>query len=418
MEENRLYNNIIKCRLCDGRGINNFVDFGKVALGNNLQEYKSKSLQAEMYPLKINRCQNCGHFQLGVSVNPKKLYATNYTYLSGIGESFVNHLEKYANWVCKEFNLGSSSFVIDIGSNDGTCLSFFKKNGCKVLGIDPAKLAADVANKNNIETINDFINDKLVKNINEKYGKADFVTSHNVLAHIEDLKGAFKNIFNLLKENGEFIFEIGYFKTVLEKNYFDTTYHEHLDYHHAIPLTKYLTKIGFDIINFETNNIQGGSLRVHAKKTLKGQITSEANNFLLNEKKSVLYNECYLEDWRKNINITMSKLSKVVKEYSKENKLIVGYGVPTKATLLLRLANLNEKEISFIVEDNIHKINKFLPSSSIKIEAVEILKERKPDIIIILAWNFSTDILEKIKKSIDYPLKCIIPLPQFQEIEI
>ena len=418
MEENKLYERILNCRLCESSSISEFVDFGEVPLGNNLHVNKINSLNSDKYPLRVNRCKNCGHFQLSVSVNPKKLYATNYTYLSSIGKSFVEHLKVYANWACKNFNLDNSSFVIDVGSNDGTCLSFFKKNGCNVLGIDPAKLAADIANKNQINTINAFINDELIKNIIKEYGHADFITSHNVLAHIDNLQGAFENIFNLLKKNENFIFEIGYFESVLKNNFFDTTYHEHLDYHHANPIAKYLTKIGFDVINFDTNDVQGGTLRIHAKKTYKGKLTDQAKTFLLKEKKGVLYNSKFLKDWCLNINSSMVKFGDSVKEYSKQKKIIAGYGVPTKATLLLKLAKLNENQINFIFEDNIHKVNKFLPSTSIKIESSEKLNVKKPDILIILAWNFSKDILEKIKKQIDYPLKCIVPLPEYREFLI
>ena len=134
MAKNNLYKKIKSCRLCESTEISSFCDLGEVPLGNNLCESKSSAKIVEAYPLAINRCNNCGHFQLNISVNPNLLYANNYTYLSSIGKTFVDHLQVYSNWVCKEYNLNKDSLVIDIGSNDGTCLSFFKRNNCKVLG--------------------------------------------------------------------------------------------------------------------------------------------------------------------------------------------------------------------------------------------------------------------------------------------
>ena len=148
MKKTKSYKLLNLCRLCNGNDLKPFVNFGNIPLGNNLQKDYKKAIKAEKYPLKIQRCNQCGHFQLSVSVNPLQLYSTNYTYLSGIGKNFVNHLEQYARWAINEFNLKNDSFVLDIGSNDGTCLSFFKKYGCKVLGIDPARLPSEIANKN------------------------------------------------------------------------------------------------------------------------------------------------------------------------------------------------------------------------------------------------------------------------------
>ena len=234
MERNSSYREISKCRLCNSPDLKPFADFGSVPLGNDLQPSASLSLISTKYPLFINRCDDCGHFQLSVSVSPEKLYAYNYSYLTSIGKSFVNHLRSYASWACEELCLNSSSLVVDIGSNDGTCLSFFKDLGTQVVGVDPASVPAKIANDNGVPTINSFFDANVVQEICTRYGHADLITSHNALAHIDNLREVFANIHSLLKSNGDFIFEIGYFRSVLENSIFDTTYHEHLDYHHPL----------------------------------------------------------------------------------------------------------------------------------------------------------------------------------------
>ena len=315
MQKNSSYRIINNCRLCDSSSLKHYFEFGELPLGNNLSESKEEADLASKYPLNVYRCNDCHHFQLGVAVDPKKLYATNYTYLSAVGKSFVQHLVQYSAWIQKKCNLQSKALVIDVGSNDGTCLKEFKKIGCRVCGVDPASLPAKIANEDGIPTLNSFFDDHAVSEIIKKYGKADFITSHNVLAHVDDLKSVFKNIYSLLKLNGYFCFEIGYFKEVLNNKFFDTIYHEHLDYHHARPLSKFLTRLGFDLVDLSVNSVQGGSLRLLLKKTGNGKVSSSAQKFLDKEHSSILYQNEQLAIWQTEIITNMKEFGESVRSY-------------------------------------------------------------------------------------------------------
>ena len=410
---------IIKnCRLCGSENFSSLINFGKVPLGNNLQLSKNRAIKADKYPLEVVNCNDCQHFQLSCSVNPNLLYATNYTYLSGVGLSFVKHIKKYVKWVKEKTKLPVSSLVVDIGSNDGTCLEVFKKHGYKVCGVDPAKLPAKIAMKKNIFTINNFFQEDTLEKIKSKFGMADLVTSQNVLAHVDDLRDTFTNIYKLLKNNGYFVFEIGYFRSVLESGCFDTIYHEHLDYHHGAPLVKYLSSIGFDIVNLEVNTIQGGSLRLLLKKTGKGKVLSQAQKFLVNEKKSVLNSKIYLQKWSDKIFDICCNLEKITRNLLKNKVLCYAYGSPTKATLLLKMNSFLEDNIQFVVEDNKNKVGKFLPHNGIPIRDIKELDFKKSAVIIILAWNFSDDIIMKLKKLYKVKVQVIIPLPKLKVLEI
>ena len=416
MAKNKGYREIINCRLCGSNRFTKFVDFGTVPLGNNLQKDIDEALNSQTFPLLINQCKDCDHFQLSISVDPKKLYATNYTYLSGVGKSFIAHLKSYANWAFNKFSLNHKSLVLDIGSNDGSCLKQFQELGCQVLGVDPAKLATDIANKNNIPTWNRFFNTSTADKILLMYGQFDFITSHNVLAHIDDLNNVFENVYRLLKKDAYFVFEIGYFRDVLESGCFDTTYHEHLDYHHAKPLTSFLTSIGFSVEEFSRNRVQGGTLRTVVKKTSEGLLSENVKEFLKNESNSIISKNDFLNNWRNNIKLSMKSFEDKVNKYFKNGFKIVGYGVPTKATLLLELSNLSILQVPFIVEDNIHKVGRYLPKFAIPIYGLQKLLDYKPDIIIIFAWNFSDEIIQKLSNQIDWKCKCIIPLPYYKEV--
>jgi SAM-dependent methyltransferase len=349
------YKKINSCRICSSKKIKTIYNFGLMPIGNDLQKNILKSLKCKKYPLKLNNCLKCNHFQLSISINPKLLYAKNYTYLTGVTKTFKEHFENYSKWIIKKCKLKNNSFILDIGSNDGTCLSFFKKKNIKVLGIDPAKKPSFIANKNKIPTLNQFFNKKTAVQIENKYGKFDFITSHNVLAHTENIQEIFLSIYDLLKKDAYFCFEIGYFKEVVKNNLFDTIYHEHLDYHHAKPLVNLLQQIGFSVIDLSVNKIQGGTLRLLLKKT-KFEISKKVIKFMKNEKK--FFYKLNLKKKIKNFEITLLKLNSQIKKEINKNRTIYAYGSPTKASLLLiksklililKMQHLSFKKLNFVI---------------------------------------------------------------------
>ena len=409
---------ILTCRLCGGGTLTPYIDFGDVPLGNNLQLTQEAACRADSFPLDLNRCGACGHFQLGHAVAPELLYATNYTYLSGIGSSFVDHFSKYAEWAIAKASLVENSLVVDVGSNDGTCLQAFQVRGATVCGVDPAPLAAEIANRNGIETHNTFFSAHAVAEIIRRHGHADFVTSHNVLAHVDDLAEVFRNIHVLLKDGGHFAFEIGYFRQVLSTGCFDTIYHEHLDYHHGGPLAKHLTALGFDLIEISVNNIQGGSLRLLLRKTGRGEIMPAAAAFLADEKQSVLYDEVFLAGWKQSIETQMAAFHRIVRQHVIKGATIVGYGAPTKATLLMKLAGLGGDDVECVVEDNVHKTGRFMPSTGVAIRSSSALYNLNPDVIVVFAWNFAEEIMKKLHGKFDRQVEFIVPLPLLRTLQL
>ncbi len=412
------FRKILSCRLCKSKKLNSFIDFGNMPLGNNLETTLVNSKNADEFPLEVMRCEDCNHFQLSCAVHPKLLYATNYTYLSGIGKSFLKHMENYINWIENNCNLKKGNLIIDIGSNDGSCLEVFKKKNYKVLGVDPAKLPAEIAVKKGIPTINKFFNRPVMEIIKTKHGYADVITSQNALAHVDNLKSTFLNIYKLLKEDGFLVFEVGYFRNVLESGCFDTIYHEHLDYHHANSIVLHLKEIGFSIIELVTNEIQGGTLRILAKKSNQVKQSINVNKFLIDEKKSALYNDNFLRNWKKVIYKQSKDLNKLLTNEKKNNRLCFAYGAPTKAVLLLKYAKINEDHLKYIADDNSLKINKYLPKLNIPVVSTKHIDFNSNATILLLAWNFSEDIIAKLKLRYKVSVKIIIPLPKLRIINL
>ena len=404
------YKNITQCRLCDSKKIKQIYNFGLIPLGNNLQKFRLQSVNCKKYPLSLMQCSKCNHFQLSISVNPKILYAKNYTYLTGVTKTFKKHFSDYSNWIIKKCKIKKGSLILDIGSNDGTCLNYFKKNKMKVIGIDPAKKPSKIANTNGINTINNFFNKETSSRIKKKYGQFDFITSHNVLAHTENIQEIFLSIFDLLKEDAYFCFEIGYFKEVVKHNLFDTIYHEHLDYHHATPLVKLLQSIGFSIIDLSTNKIQGGTLRLLLqKRKLKTKI-KKVDKFIKQEEK--FFKKINIKNKFQNFKETLLKLNLLIRKEIGKNKSIYAYGSPTKASLLLINSKLNINMIKNSFEDNPLKCNKYIPGTDIKIMNTKKIKIDLGSVIIILAWNFSKEIEMRLKSQNIRNAKLFIPLPK------
>jgi SAM-dependent methyltransferase len=405
------YKKINDCRLCNSKKIKLIHSFGLIPLGNDLQTSSLKSLKCKKYPLILMNCQECNHFQLSISVNPKILYARNYTYLTGITKTFKKHFSDYSQWIIKKCKLKKNSSILDIGSNDGTCLSFFKKKNMKILGIDPARKPCAIANDRGIETLNNFFNKKTANKIKKEFGKFDLITSHNVLAHTINIKEIFFSVFKILKQDAFFCFEIGYFKEVVEKNLFDTIYHEHLDYHHANPLVKILENIGFSIVDISTNNIQGGTLRLLLQKKSKKIKTKKITKFLKDEKRFL--KKINIKKKLQDFNKILFRLNfEIIKEV-KSKKTIYAYGSPTKASLLLIISRLNKTVIKNSFEDNVLKCNKYIPGSDIKVISAKKIILKSNSVIIILAWNFAKEIIKKLKKKNIKNVKLIIPLPKF-----
>jgi len=380
--------------------------------GNDFLAKEELGRYEQLYPLDLYFCEDCYHVQLGHVVSPLVLYQKNYTYVSATSKQFVNHLKNYAVDMIKKFNLKANSLVIDIGSNDGTCLSFFKDYGMKVLGVDPATEIAQKATKNGVNTIADFFSYNLSMSLREKYGPANFVTSHNACAHIDNLLDIVKGVEFLLDEDGLFVLEVGYFVDVYSNTWFDTIYHEHLDFHTVAPFEKLFERAGMEIIDVDRISPQGGSIRIISqKKNGKFQRNSSVDELILLENKLGLDKVKTFYEFADKINLVKKNLHKLIKDLKADNKTIAGFGAPTKATTLMSHFGIDENILDFIVDDNPLKQGLYTPVSHIPVLSADALYERRPDYVMILAWNFANPIMQMHKKYSDEIGQFILPMP-------
>ena len=380
--------------------------------GNDFLTKEELGRDEPVYPLDLYFCEACHHIQLGHVVDPKILYQKNYSYVSATSAYFVNHLKHYAKDMVERFDLKPGDLAVDIGSNDGTCLSFFKDKGMKVVGVDPATEIAGKATENGIDTIADFFGYRLAVELRKKYGTAKYITSHNACAHIDNLFDVVKGVEHWLDVDGVFVLEVGYFVDVYSNTWFDTVYHEHVDYHTVAPFEKLFNRVGMELISVERISPQGGSIRVMAQK--KGGIIKRDNSvdeLIALEAKLGLDKAETLYKLNHKISQVRDKLHDLIHSLKADGKSIAGFGAPTKATTLMAHFGLDATVLDFIVDDNPLKQGLFTPITHIPVLSADALYKMKPDYVLILAWNFAEPIMQTHKKYSEQVGQFILPMP-------
>ena len=401
------------CRMCDSSSLVKAISLTPTPPGNDFLTEDELGRDESVYPLDLYFCKECHHVQLGHVVNPKILYQNNYSYVSATSTHFVNHLKRYAEDMVERFSLEVGDLVADIGSNDGTCLRFFKEKGMDVVGVDPAIEIAEKATENGIKTVADFFGYELALELRKKYGAAKYITSHNACAHIDNLFDVVKGVEHWLDKYGIFVLEVGYFVDVYSNTWFDTIYHEHVDFHTVAPFEKLFERVGMEVISVERITPQGGSIRVMVQK-IGGDIKRDnsVDNLIALEHKLGLDRVDELSRFNARISTIRDSLQKLIHSLKKEGKTIAGYGAATKATTLMAHFGLNEKMLDFIVDDNPLKQGLYTPITHIPVLSAEALYDRKPDYLLILAWNFSEPIMKMHDKYGEEIGKFILPMPE------
>ncbi|MDC1212194.1 NAD-dependent epimerase/dehydratase family protein [Pelagibacteraceae bacterium] len=386
-EKNFLMNSYkFDCRSCGNQDLKRVVSLGYQPLANNL--LKKVNEKCDLYPLEVNYCGKCHNCQLSVSVDPKKMFA-NYLYTSSTSKVFRDHFVNAAEKYSKELKLNKKkSYIIDIGSNDGVALKPFLDLGFKkVLGIEPAKNLAKLANKNKIKTFNGFLEKKILKQIKKN---ADLILASNVFAHSDKLKEMAECMLRLLGKKGTIVIEVQYLMNTLKDLTFDNIYHEHYNYWSLTSLVNFFNQFEAKIFRSEKIDTHGGSLRIYVKKDKKVKIESCVKKMLKNELDFGIKNYKTYQEFGKKVYKIRDNVLKNIKKLKKNNKMIIGYGAPAKATTALNFFGIS-KEIDFIVEDNKLKHNKFVPGVKIPIKNKSEIDNKK-NALLVLAWNFYDDI--------------------------
>lgn len=405
------------CRLCNSKNLECVIKFNPTPLADEYIPKEHLDMEQSIYPLDLFLCKDCGFSQLLDVVQPQAIYF-DYLYETKSSLGLVAHFGRYAKETVESVNLARGSFVVDIGSNDGSLLKFFKDNhGMKVLGIDPAREIAKNTTESGIETLPELFNMDLSDKIKDKYGKPQLVTANNIFANVDDMQGMTQGIRNMLSDDGVFIFESYYLGDLMKNMVFDFIYHEHISSFSVMPFDKFFRNNGMELLDVKRVPTKGGSLRYTVQLEGGSRKRSQSVDDMMALEKQMGINEPWsFKEFMKKVDKLREENVELLKEIKGEGKKIVGYGASATSTSLLYYFDIVEY-LDCIIDDNPIRQGLYSPGAHIPIVSSDILYGgNKPDYVYILAWRYYEPIMDNHKKYFGQGGEYIIPAPEMKVI--
>jgi 2-polyprenyl-3-methyl-5-hydroxy-6-metoxy-1,4-benzoquinol methylase len=408
----------MKCRFCKTELKNVFIDLVNAPASNSFLTESQLQEPEIFYPLKVYTCHKCFLVQIDEYKKSDAIFNSDYVYFSSYSTSWLKHSEKYAKMMIDRFNYNENSLVVEVASNDGYLLQYFKHNNIPVLGIEPTSNTAEVAIKKGINSIVKFFGVELAKNLVSKKVKADLLIGNNVLAHVPDIVDFVQGIKIILKNDGVVTMEFPHLMQLVENNQFDTIYHEHFSYLSLLSVSQIFLAQGLEIFDVDEIKTHGGSLRIYAKHIEdKSKSISQRVNLLVKKENDKKLNtlEYYANFQNKALKVKLDLLSFLI-EQKKAGKKVAAYGAAAKGNTMLNFCGVKNDLIEFVVDANPHKQNHFLPASHIPVVNESYLKEQKPDFIIIFPWNLKDEIVDQLDYIKKWGGKFVIAVPKLEII--
>ncbi len=399
---------INKCRCCGSDQIRQFFDLGDQPFANALLDQKDFSSEKK-YPLSLSYCEKCSLVQLDYTADPEELFS-NYFWVTGTSETAKKYAEKFCLEALSRIEVKEDAYVLEIASNDGTFLKSFKNKQMEVLGIDAAKNIAEQAIIDGIPTLAKFFDSSVAQEVIAKKGYPAIVYARNVVPHVANLHNFLEGFASCCNETNIGIVEVHYAGVILEQLHYDSIYHEHLCYF-TLKSLRYLFEIyGLHIYDIMESPISGGSIVVYMSKVLK----EKTNRLEAFEKKEAAgqYNTFDMwSDFAKKADEHRTQFKQAIKNAHAKNQLVIGYGASARSSTMLNFCEIDQNSIPVIIDQNILKQGKYTPGTHILIQSAEEVMKKKPDVVVLLAWNFKEEIIHFLKEKYGFCGSFIIPLP-------
>jgi SAM-dependent methyltransferase len=342
-------------------------------------------------------------------VPPEQLFG-HYLYLSSFSDTMVKHSQELAGRLIQQRNLNSTSLVIEVASNDGYLLQFYKQAGVPVLGIEPAANVATVAEEKGIPTLVRFFGREVAQELRESGKRADVIHANNVLAHVADLNGFVAGLAMTLKEGGVAVIEAPHVKPMVERLEFDTIYHEHLCYYSLTALQPLFKRHGLEIVDVHELPLHGGSLQVHA--ALSGSPSDRVRRLLEDERKAGVGELEFYRDFGDKVRRLRNDLVEKLDGLKSSGSRIAAYGASAKGATLLNYCRIGHETLDFVADRSTVKQGLYTPGTHLMVKSPEALLAEKPDHVLLLTWNFADEILEQQAAYRKQGGKFIIPVPE------
>ena len=405
----------MNCRHC-GTYLNQvFVDLQTCPPSNAMVKVEEVNYPETYFPLKVYVCHSCWLVQVDEIEKAENIFNEEYTYFSSYSTSWLAHAKAYTEYMAKRFGLNNESLVVEVASNDGYLLQYFKELNIPVLGVEPTANTAKVAEEKGIQSIVDFFGEKLAQE--QLSRKADLILGNNVLAHVPDINDFVKGVKVALKPDGVNTFEFPHLCKLVEQNQFDTIYHEHFSYLSFTALKSVFEKQGLEFFDVQELPTHGGSLRIFAKhkEDQTKPIESSVKELLDKEHQLGVDSLEYYQGFQDKTNKIKNDFISFLIQAKREGKKVVGYGAAAKGNTLLNYCGIKGNDlISYVMDASPVKQNKLLPGSRIPVHSPKKIDETKPDYIVIIPWNLTTEISEQMSFCRAWGAKFVTVIPELK----
>ena len=404
----------VSCRSCGKRELITILSLGKTPLANALLTREQLGEMEPAFDLDLVFCRSCFLVQITETVPPETLFR-EYFYLSSFSETMLRHSEENVRELIPSRKLNSESLVIEIASNDGYLLQYYKRAGIPVLGIEPARNIAETAVERGIPTVCEFFDAELAKKLIAEGKRADVVHANNVLAHVSDLNGFVNGVQLVLKDTGVAVIEVPYVKDMIDRHEFDTIYHEHLCYFSLTALDHLFRRHDLLIEDVKRLDIHGGTLRIYARKQNTNLRSTDVEEMLA-EEAAWVGNEEFYRGFGNDVERLRVELVSLLSRLKAEGKRIAVYGASAKGSTLMNYFGLGSSLLDFVVDRSTIKQGHYTPGTHLPIYSPDMLLTEKPDYVLLLTWNFADEILQQQDQYRKQGGRFIIPIPEVRVV--
>lgn len=406
------------CRLCGSTNTASVVDLGATPPCERFLTAEQLDEPEATFPLHLIVCTECWLAQIPPLIDPDDTF-TEYAYFSSFSTSWVEHAKRFVDGSVERLGLDEKSFVVEVASNDGYLLKHVVGHGIRCLGVEPSVNVGQAARDAGVPTLTAFLSEETGRQVREEHGPADLVAANNVYAHIPDVIGFTKGLRALVADDGWVSIEVQHLLTLIEKNQYDTIYHEHFQYYTVESARRALATGGLTVVDVELVPTHGGSIRLWARPDeVAGEPSERMTDVLEQEKAAGLHELSGYTEFAERVTRVRLDLLKFLIEARNDGKTVVGYGAPGKGNTLLNHCGIRTDLLQYTVDRNPYKHGRFTPGTRIPVLPPERIEADRPDYVLVLPWNLREELTEQLSFVGAWGGKLVFPIPRLEIVEV